>query len=267
MSVLDLIKAPFLWAITLMIELSVRRTLERIHRSYRPRILLLGYARHGKDTVADMLKNYGMTFTSSSIFAARLFVYDALADKYGYKSVEECFNDRVNHRTEWYELIKQFNADNPARLATEILKVHDIYCGMRDDKELQGCKKLHLFTHTFWVDASKRKEPESLDSCKVTEADADVVIDNNSSLLSLRYNLAVTMKTAVSEYVDKLNSYAEVRWFKRGWGTSRGMYPVLCETVPEAAKLRDVLDEHTDLTFGRWEIVPASMVIDLRFTH
>lgn len=63
------------------------------------KILILGHARHGKDTLAEILnKEYGMTFMSSSQAANEIFLFDELKNKYGYKTKEESFNDRVNHR-------------------------------------------------------------------------------------------------------------------------------------------------------------------------
>ena len=54
------------------------------------KILIIGHARHGKDTVADILyKNFNLTYTGSSQAAAEIFLYDALKDKYGYKSPEQ----------------------------------------------------------------------------------------------------------------------------------------------------------------------------------
>ena len=43
------------------------------------KILILGTARHGKDTLAELLnEDFGMTFKSSSEMANELFIYDEL---------------------------------------------------------------------------------------------------------------------------------------------------------------------------------------------
>jgi hypothetical protein len=53
------------------------------------KILILGNARHGKDTLAELFNKYfGLTFMSSSQASADFFLYDQLKDKYGYTSPE-----------------------------------------------------------------------------------------------------------------------------------------------------------------------------------
>ena len=104
------------------------------------KLLILGNARHGKDTLAELFQeHFGLTFMSSSQASADFFLYDQLKDKYGYNSPEECFNDRVNHRDEWYLAICDYNKDNRARLATDILSKTDCYVGMRDKAEFDEC--------------------------------------------------------------------------------------------------------------------------------
>jgi dephospho-CoA kinase len=146
------------------------------------KLLLVGSARHGKDSLAEILKeNFGLSFISSSQACADIFIYDELKDKYGYKTPEECFNDRVNHRQEWYEMICDYNKDDKARLAKEILKYNNTYVGMRDSSEIKECLNQGLFDLVIWVDASKRLPRESSNSFNITEADADIIIENNDS--------------------------------------------------------------------------------------
>src|SRR4051812_46522244 len=110
------------------------------------RICIVGHGRHGKDTVAEFMHElYGFNFASSSETAARIFLFDALKDKYGYQTFNECYEDRGNHRTEWHDLICAYNYYDKARLAKDILKDNDIYVGMRSDEELQECLRQELF--------------------------------------------------------------------------------------------------------------------------
>lgn len=130
------------------------------------KILIIGHARHGKDTVAGIIKEItGMTYASSSEVANEVFIFDLLKDKYGYKTKEECFEDRISHRTEWFDLICAYNKEDKARLAKDILQRHDIYVGMRNNEELQECKCQGLFDLIIGVyDTCKEHEPkESFD--------------------------------------------------------------------------------------------------------
>ncbi len=147
------------------------------------KLLILGNARHGKDTLAELLQEYyGLTFLSSSQAAADIFLYDLLKDKYGYNSPEECFNDRVNHREEWYKEICNYNKDDRSRLATNILKRVECYVGMRDKEEFDECKKRGLFDLIIWVDASDRLPSEPNTSFNINKSEADIVVENNGTL-------------------------------------------------------------------------------------
>jgi hypothetical protein len=159
------------------------------------KLLIIGNARHGKDSMAELLETeFGMTFMSSSQAAADIFIYDVLKEKYGYKTSEECFEDRMNHRAEWYNMICEYNKDDKARLAKEILKRTDCYVGMRDSGEIKECIKQGLFDRVIWVDASKRLPLEPKDSFNIKQSDADEIIENNSTY---------------EEFVEKVRAFGE----------------------------------------------------------
>ena len=148
-----------------------------------PKLLILGHMRHGKDTFAELLRdNYGLTFQSSSQAAADIFIYDELKEKYGYETSEECFEDRVNHRPEWHQMICDYNKDDQARLAKGILKNNDCYVGMRDTDEIKECMRQGLFDLIVWVDASERKPSEPKNSFNIDKSIADIIIENNGTL-------------------------------------------------------------------------------------
>jgi dephospho-CoA kinase len=145
-------------------------------------ICVIGHCRHGKDTLAELLnEEFGYTFESSSQSAANIFLYDALKDKYGYKTPEECFEDRVNHREEWYLAICEYNKDDRARLAKGILERSDCYVGMRDIDEIEECLKQGIFDLIIWVDASERLPKEDASSFNIDRSCADFIIDNNGT--------------------------------------------------------------------------------------
>ena len=144
------------------------------------KMLILGHMRHGKDSLAEIMnEEYGLTFKSSSQAAADIFLYDTLKDKYGYTTPEECFEDRVNHRAEWKQLICDYNKDDRAKLAKGILEQSDCYVGMRDREEINECMRQGLFDIIIWVDASERLPLEDPSSFDIDKTCADIIIENN----------------------------------------------------------------------------------------
>jgi len=147
------------------------------------KILIIGHARHGKDTMAEIVnETFGLTFKSSSQAAADIFIYEALKEKYGYQTPEECFEDRVNHRAEWHDLICDYNLVDKAQLAKGILESSDMYVGMRSAVEIAECKNQNLFDWIIGVyDPRKPHEsPESFDIDLFKES--DFIIPNAGTL-------------------------------------------------------------------------------------
>jgi hypothetical protein len=166
----------------------------RMKRLSEIKILIIGHSRHGKDTVAEILRDtVGLSFESSSLAACELFIFDTLKNTYGYINSDDCFNDRHNHRVEWHELIADFNKEDKTRLARYILSSSNTYVGMRATLEVQACIDAGLFNVIIWVDANKRLPRESKDSNKVTEKFATYVIDNNGTEADLHRNTRNTL--------------------------------------------------------------------------
>lgn len=150
-------------------------------------LLIIGHARHGKDTVAEFLEElFGYTFKSSSLAASEIFIYDALKNKYAYKTPEECFEDRINHRKEWHDLICDYNKYDRSALAKEILKHADIYVGMRSNVEVEECLNQRLFDLVIGV-YDYRKSEEHKGSFDINIWDkSDFVIPNTGTLYDLK---------------------------------------------------------------------------------
>lgn len=151
------------------------------------KILILGHMRHGKTTVAEMmLEEYGLTFKDSSMACAEIFIYDELKEKYNYSSFEQCYEDRKQHRDEWFKMICDYNYPDKARLGKEILSRADMYVGMRSNEELQECKKQGIFNLIIGVYRPLfPEEPMSSFDIDIWK-ECDIVIPNGSDKNELR---------------------------------------------------------------------------------
>lgn len=154
------------------------------------KLVVTGHARHGKDTVCELLRaELGLRFQSSSRFALDLFLFDRLRAKYGYPDAEACYADRVNHRAEWFDAISEFNAADGAALGKALLAEFDVYCGIRDAGELRALRAHFADAgaplRVVWVDRSAHVAPEPAGSMNLTPLDADIVVSNNGSLEDL----------------------------------------------------------------------------------
>jgi len=171
------------------------------------KILILGHKRHGKDTIADILfEEFGLTHATPNNSPATKTVCDKLKVIYGYESIEECFEDRVHHRSEWYNIIKDYNTPDKARLAKEILLVNDVYVGMRDIEELEECKKQKIFdvVLTVIVSGAPLEHSSSMNIDVVKES--DYIIYNDGTLEDLK-------DTVLDIYPQILADYISRTWF------------------------------------------------------
>lgn len=157
------------------------------------KICVIGHKRNGKTEVAKILHDdFGLSFVDSSVRASEIFIYDKVKHKYGYKTPEECFEDRVNRRSEWFELIREYNKDDKARLAKEILSSCDVYAGMRSNEELEECLRIGLVKWVLWVH-KPYSACEGSDSFNISKDLAHYVIVNDGSLDDLRRKVAIFM--------------------------------------------------------------------------
>jgi hypothetical protein len=159
----------------------------------RPKLLILGAARHGKDTVAEILaRKYGFRFTSSSEFVGREIIWDDWGKRF-YPDFDAMFADRVNHRELWMRMISLYNTPDKTRTArTMLARGYDMYVGMRRMDELSASR--HLFEYVIWVErAGFPPETGSMDITKEL-AKPDYVIHNGGTLEELEASVDVVAR-------------------------------------------------------------------------
>ena len=158
------------------------------------KILIIGHKNHGKTTAAKFIADLvGLKYADSSWFCAERVVFPVLKDRYGYTTVEECYNDRDNHRAEWYELIASVNAHDPATLTRAILAENDIYCGLRNIREYEATWK--VYDLILWIDASDTKPLEPSSSMTLTfDPSRMIKIDANGTDEDMYQNIRFALQ-------------------------------------------------------------------------
>lgn len=158
------------------------------------KLCINGWAQHGKDTVGDMFALLGLGKFPISLAIAEDIMNETNLGPY--ESVQECYENRVHNRAFWYNFIRNKCADDPAHYVKIALEKGDIFCGHRNTREFEASK--HLFDATIWVDASIRgKEREGIESCDLTPAGHDYIIQNDRLPDTMR------LVATIYEIIDK----------------------------------------------------------------
>jgi len=153
-----------------------------------PRVLVLGHARHGKDTFADwLIPNQSPT----SLMALDLFLFEKLQSDPNfinkYSTIEDAYEDRANNRVYWHESIKEYNTPDWSRFAKEVFRMQSMYVGMRAVQEYQSCIQQGLFDVIYWVDRSDHLDNEPITSMTIHyDPSRMILIDNNGTLEQLK---------------------------------------------------------------------------------
>jgi hypothetical protein len=166
----------------------------------RPNVMIVGHARHGKDTVAEYLRDrWAFNFTSSSWIIAEELAFEALSDSEGYRTVEECYRDRANHRSKWYDMVEAYCRDDPTAFGRLVYSQSEIYCGLRSRREFHALRNANVFDVSIWVDRSDHLGPEPRSSMTLEPWMADYFIDNNESLENLYKRVDDLMETILGK--------------------------------------------------------------------
>ena len=151
----------------------------------RPKLLILGYGGHGKDTVAEILRDeYSFQFQSSSMFCANETIYPNWGCAV-YNSLEDMYADRRNNRELWARMIEAYNTPDKTKTARTMIKQGaDMYVGMRAIEEFEACKRAKIFDHVIWVDRSELLPAEEKTSMSIRPHNIGdfFLLDNNGSL-------------------------------------------------------------------------------------
>lgn len=141
------------------------------------KILILGHAGHGKDTVANILVNkFNLKFLSATEYINEKIIYPALSGKY--KDSRSCLLDKDNNRSLWYDLIYDYKGD----IVKEVLEVSDIYVGLRDINMLLKCINNKTFDLILCVFNPFLKKEDTSSMTIPLHTYSDIILLNNGTI-------------------------------------------------------------------------------------
>jgi hypothetical protein len=144
--------------------------------SCKHRLLIVGYGRHGKDTMADILEEItGLRYGGSTSWAALPFIARTLG-----MHPQKVWESRHANRQFWFDFCNVLRKNDPLFLVRRVLKQGDLVVGIRDKEELDCCRASGWFKRIIWVDALSRI-PEGDATVKFKPADCDEIIFNNTT--------------------------------------------------------------------------------------
>ena len=124
------------------------------------KLLIIGHGRHGKDTVAEILRDYfGRNFRSSSNWAAEHVVQPAalvsswrVGNDICVPKWQELYENRHDAtlpfcgRQFWFDTLLAYNKEHGgSAIARGLLEEVDVYVGMRSRYEFEEAQKEGLF--------------------------------------------------------------------------------------------------------------------------
>lgn len=117
------------------------------------KISISGHGQAGKDTLGRWIRdNTSLKYTKSTSAYVKTEMFEYMNRMgHGYRNEEDCYDDRINHRTAWADFIDEFNRTDPAALYKRCLADQDILTGLRRFREFQAVKDLKVIDLSIWV--------------------------------------------------------------------------------------------------------------------
>jgi hypothetical protein len=166
------------------------------------KLLILGAAQSGKDTIAEYLsEKYKMRYLSTSIYIAKHIIMPAFSGRYS--DFNACYSDRINNREGWASLINEYCKDDPSRIMKEVLLISDIYCGLRSSDQFSDSFDNELYDLSIWVE--RPGYTESSNSMTIKKEDADFIIMNDKNLSDLHLKLDRIFEYFDNHFFDSRN--------------------------------------------------------------
>ena len=177
----------------------------RRKKKNQAKILIVGHGRHGKDTLAELItKHQGNKFRgSSAVMCEELYSphFEAL-----YDSPEALFEARHEHRNQLYDLICDYNKEDPTRLARKVMEGGHGYTGMRAFEEVMECIKQDVFTHVIWIERNDIPKADPTQGFSFEDLYEEVLREDTSFSLAKVKNYSV-------DWLDKVASSEKMRKF------------------------------------------------------
>lgn len=151
----------------------------------KPRLLIVGYGRHGKDYVAECLSIITLLRYGGSTSWAAL---PDMAEHLG-QHPQVAWERRLQHRKAWYDHCNRLREKDPLLLVRRVLACADMAVGIRDKVEVRACRDSGWFHRIIWVDASQRLGPQKDSTVTFGPGDCDEVLDNNGDKEDLWFKL------------------------------------------------------------------------------
>ncbi len=151
-----------------------------------------GIGESGKDFFGEIMRDHTTVRYLMGTSAYFSVVAYELWGKCYYKSADECWSDRRNHRKKWASLMDEYNRNDPAQLYKDCLAEQDILSGVRRRHEFQACKDAGLCDLWIWIDRSNAPlDPTQ----EYGPDDCDITISNNGSKEEFKRKVLALAKT------------------------------------------------------------------------